>query len=226
MIDPIKVRPVLIELHHLPCIEYFACISGFGELRIEACENYRKQTYRNRCEVLTTNKTDLLTVPVRQQGAVKLYRDIRIDYRQDWIRRHWGCFQSAYGKSPYYEFYAPDLERVYRGKPVFLFDLNRELLTICLKFLGMNPRIAYTLSYEEKAGSKIFDARYRIKAKKDKENCFFYRSIPYYQTFGNDFVPNLSIIDLLFNQGPESPRVLKESRINGVSVAQNNEQSE
>lgn len=212
MIEPIKVETaVLLDLQYLPCIEYFCCISQFENVYLEACENYPKQTYRNRCDVLTTNKKDTLTVPVQHENRKVLYKDTRIDYSQNWIRRHWGCFQSAYGKSPFFEYYAPDLEAVYQKKPVFLFDLNRELLTVCLHFLRLNQSVRYTLSYSEIVDSKIFDARFLVNERKNAKNHFFYRSKPYYQTFGNDFVPNLSVIDLLFNQGPESIRVIRDS---------------
>lgn len=214
MVEPFKSmqleRTVLMELHYLPCLEYFTCLNNYDLVILEYQENYPKQTMRNRCYVKTTNKTDLLTVPV-VKGA-ELARDVKIDYGQDWRRRHWGCFQSAYGKSPFFEYYAPELNKVYSGRPAFLFDLNFDLLTVCLRLLGIKKKITGNLAYSEKTTADISDKRSKISGSAGSEGNF-YKSIPYYQTFGNDFVPNLSIVDLLFNQGPESRKILQQSQI-------------
>ncbi|WP_247234551.1 WbqC family protein [Telluribacter sp. SYSU D00476] len=204
-------KEVLIELHYLPSLAYFTCLMSHDIIWLETQENYPKQTYRNRCYVLTTNKVDVLTVPVQAGSKKAPVREVLIDYGQDWIRRHWGCFQSAYGKSPYFEYYAPYLEEIYRRKPEYLFDLNYELLTLCLRLIGIKKDIRYNMSYSENVPSNIFDARSLINDKKKDSAEVFYKSTSYYQTFGNDFVPNLSIVDLLFNQGPEARRILTES---------------
>lgn len=200
------MKALRLELHYLPCLEYFSCLMQHESIVLEYQENYLKQTYRNRCYVKTSNKIDLLTIPVLK-GTQKS-RDIRIDYSQDWVRRHWGCFQSSYGKSPFFEFYAPELELAYRKKPVFLFDLNFDLLTICLRFLGVKKVLSANLSYEEINREDVFDKRMAFNNKKTVFDEVEYKIPPYYQTFGNDFVPNLSIVDLLFNAGPESRKLL------------------
>lgn len=202
---------VVIELHHLPCFDYFAFFLQYDTIRLEVCENFPKQTYRNRCYVLAANKVDILTVPVKDSRKKIQIKDIQIDYNQSWIKRHWGCLQSAYGKSPYFEYYYRDLEIIYSRKPTFLFDLNIELLTLCLKKLGIKKSIEYTLSYSPTVESTQFDARSLVSDRKVRESPLFFSSTPYYQTFGNDFVPNLSIIDLLFNKGPEARQVLLDS---------------
>ncbi|MBB5286928.1 hypothetical protein HNQ92_005090 [Rhabdobacter roseus] len=204
-------QDVLIELHYLPCLDYFACLLSHRAVWLEAHESYPKQTYRNRCRVLTTNKVDTLTVPVQAGRSRQLMRDVKIDYGQAWIRRHWGCFRAAYGKSPFFEYYAPELEAVFQQKPIFLADLNERLLTICLRLLGITKNVQYTLSYEKEATSTIFDARSLISDKNGPESTIFMKKVPYYQTFGNDFLTNLSIVDLLFNQGPEARHILTES---------------
>lgn len=208
-------------MHYLPCLEYFSCLMQFDEVILDAHEPYARQTYRNRCRVLTANKVDVLTVPVKNRGDGNPIREVRIDYTQNWHRRHWGCLQSAYGKSPYFEHYAPGLEAVYHKKLPFLFDFNLELLTLCLYFLGIKKVITNTLSHPE-LEDNLFDARSLISAKKSPNDPVFYQSFPYHQTFGNDFVMNMSIVDLLFNKGPESRLVLSQS-IQPVNVP--NEQS-
>lgn len=201
---------VLLELHYLPCLEYFSCLLQFDELILEAHEPYPRQTYRNRCRVLTANKVDVLTVPVQNRGNGCTIRDVRIDYSQDWHRRHWGCLQSAYGRSPYFEHYSPAFEKVYLKKIPFLFDFNRELLTLCLHYLGISKGITSTLSHPER-DSDLYNATSVINVKKKSPGSVFYSEYTYQQTFGNDFVPNLSIVDLLFNKGPESRLVLNQS---------------
>ncbi len=207
------VSEVLLELQFLPCLEYLACILQYDTLRLEACENLPRRSPRNRCRVLTANKVDTLTVPLLESRRALPIRDVKIDYGQPWLRRHWGCLQSAYAKSPYFEYYAADFQALYQRTPTFLFDFNVELLTLCLKFLGIKKEITYTLSYQTDVEKSVFNARFLINPRKSEENGLFYQSIPYYQTFGNDFVPNLSIIDLLFNAGPESPLILRQSAI-------------
>ncbi|WP_025762269.1 WbqC family protein [Dyadobacter tibetensis] len=202
---------VRIELQYLPSLEYFCCLLKQDEIWLETEEVYQKQTYRNRCKVLTANKIDILTVPVKKYSHGTLSKDIEIDYDQNWKRRHWGCFQSAYGKSPYYEYYAPELRAIYDKEYQFLVDLNYELLTFCLRLVGLKKEVRYKMSGSEIASKPAKDFISTINNKKSTNNYKFYRSVPYYQTFGNDFVENLSIIDLLFNMGPESRGILISS---------------
>ena len=140
------LREVRLELQYLPCLEYFTCILSGDRVWIDVEEKYAKQTFRNRCSVLTANKVDILSVPIKSPGQESLTKDIKIDYSQDWIRRHLGCFQSAYGKSPFYEYYAPELISVFYKKYDFLIDLNYDLLTICLRLVGIKKEVTYNLS--------------------------------------------------------------------------------
>jgi hypothetical protein len=211
IVDTGQVRRVRIELQYLPCIEYFACILLYDEVFVDVRERYVKQTFRNRCQVLTTNKIDTLTVPVKGYDAASSTEDILIDYNQDWLRRHLGCLKSAYAKSPYYEFYAPEFISVYEKKPERLVDLNYELLTICLRLLGIKQKIRYNLSGIENEENGLVNDISVINNRKRPDSYKYYQPIPYYQTFGNDFVSNLSIVDLLFNMGPEAKSVLLRS---------------
>jgi hypothetical protein len=206
-----QIREVRIELQYLPCLEYFTCILQYDRVYIDIEERYAKQTYRNRCSVLTTNKIDTLTIPVKGYQPATPTKDILIDYNQDWIRRHLGCLQSGYGKSPFYEFYAHEFNRVYEKKLAYLVDLNYELLTICLRLVGIGTEIRYNLSGAGNEEMGIENAISLINNKKHPNSFKFYQPAPYYQTFGNDFVGNLSIVDLLFNMGPEAKSVLLRS---------------
>ncbi|MFD1142915.1 WbqC family protein [Larkinella insperata] len=204
---------IRIELHYLPSLTYFTALLPFDTVWLEAAEHYGKQSYRNRCYVLTANGPDRLTVPVLNGTHKQLIRDVRIDDRQAWTDRHWRCLVTAYSKAPFFEFYADDLETVFRRKWVYLFELNLELLTLCLKWLGWKKNIALTEIFERQVVSQVLDARSQINARGDTQNGRFYRPVAYQQNFGNVFVPDLSILDLIFCQGTEASNVLQQSLI-------------
>ncbi|UFH53053.1 WbqC family protein [Spirosoma sp. KNUC1025] len=208
--NPVESQPsrLLIELHYLPCLDYLSGVVQFGNVRFEAQEHYQKQSYRNRCYVLTANKVDVLTVPV-QQGTHHLpIRDLRIDNSQNWRMHHWRCLQAAYGKAPFFEYYAPDFELVFRKNWTFLLELNYELLTICLKLLRIDRQIDLTDWYDKVAPVGLFDARSKVNPRNGPESYVFHQPVAYSQNFGQEFVQNLSIIDLLFCQGPAALDVL------------------
>ncbi len=203
-----KPSELLIELHYLPCLDYFAGLLSFDRIRIEAAEQYQKQSYRNRCYVLTANKIDCLTVPVINGTHKQAIRDLKIDYGQAWQDRHWRCLQAAYGKAPFFEYVAPEFEPVIRKHWTFLFDLNQALLTLCLKWLQGKVPVSLTEWYEPQPESGLFDARSRLNARNRVDAYSFYTPIPYPQNFGVEFVPNLSIFDLLCCQGPAAKQYL------------------
>ena len=200
---------LLLELHYLPCLDYVSGLMQFEQVWIEAQEHYQKQSYRNRCYVRSANQVDALTVPVLRGTHHPPIRDLRIDNRQDWPMQHWRCLRAAYGKAPFFEYYAPEFEPVYHKNWTFLFDLNQELLTICLNLLGITPRISLTDWYDKNPPTGRFDARSRVNLRNGPESYIFHCPVPYPQNFGRDFVPNLSIIDLLFCQGSSAKDVLK-----------------
>lgn len=197
-----------IDLQYFPSLEYFCTLLKNEEIIIEAHEYFEKQSYRNRCIIQTTNKIDTLTVPVQNGNKKVLIKDLKIDYSQDWNRRHWGAIHSAYGKSPFFEFYSEYFKIILDKKPDFLFDLNIEILTICLKLLRLEKKVIFTENYQKNVET---DYRGLIHPKRNYELNNLYQPLSYRQNFGNEFVPNLSILDLLFCQGNQSLSVLKES---------------
>ncbi|GGD56989.1 hypothetical protein GCM10011514_21370 [Emticicia aquatilis] len=207
----LDTQSVLIDLQYLPSIEFFACIQSFSEIILECNENYIKQSYRNRCYILGSNKTEMLIVPVVDGNKKILIKDMKIDYSQRWNINHWRTISAAYGKSPFYEFYSDYFRNIYDKKHTYLWDLNLEMLTMCLKLLRVSKTIRQTEVYEKEANSTVFDARNLINPKKVSDSSQFYLPSPYQQNFGNEFVPNLSIIDLLFCRGNQATEILKKS---------------
>ena len=178
---------------------------------IEAHEHFVKQSYRNRSHILTANGADSLIVPVVHSGGKMPVREVKIDYSQPWVKRHWGAITAAYGKAPYFEYFGSDFEHVYQKKPAFLFDLNWELLTICLRLLRLKPTIRLTEVYKTEAEEGQFDALSVIHPKTAFRHNNLYIPVVYPQNFGNEFVPNLSVIDLLMCRGGEAGQILKRS---------------
>jgi hypothetical protein len=200
----------LIELHFLPSIAYFATLSRFESICIEKHEHYEKQTYRNRCHINTSQGLQKLVVPLKHMPGEKgktIITNIKIDYTQKWLNHHWRAIESAYRKAPYFEHYAPELHKTLFKKHLFLYDLNLELLTICLGWLGLNPTVKETVAYERSPSPGILDMRNLIHTKKPHTFGNLFKPAPYQQVFGKTFVMNLSLIDLVFCEGPNA-RVL------------------
>jgi hypothetical protein len=131
-------------------------------------------------------------------------RDVRIDYSKRWQQVHLRAIASAYGKSPYFQYYFDDIERLLLHSDRFLLDLNNKALNTCLEILGINKCISYTYSFVPPAGDRN-DFRYSITPKIKPDS----KQIPYIQVFGDgNFIPGLSILDLIFNTGPESVEYL------------------
>lgn len=209
------MNTVLIESHYLPSIPYFTAILSAQKIILESKEHFIKQTYRNRCEILTANGTEKLIVPLTSKHGKVCIKDVRIDYSQKWLLGHWRAIQSAYGKAPFFEFYGDALHSILFSKKEFLFDLNLELLTICLKWLKLSPEISESMSYVNTPAEGILDLRNVISAKKRDLLPSQLNSDPYTQVFGNMFVKNMSLIDLLFCEGPRALEIVRStSRMN------------
>ncbi|MCS6833189.1 MAG: WbqC family protein [Flammeovirgaceae bacterium] len=193
---------VLIELHYLPCLEYFIVLSKATHVWIEAHETFQKQTYRNRTYILTANKVERLTVPVLESTHHIPIQAVRIDYSQKWRQQHWRAIRSAYGKAPFFLYYADALEEELWKEHATLFDLNYSLLTLCHRLLGLSCQLETTTHYQKVAPDNLIDLRHKIHPKKQTG---ILHAVPYTQVFSNkvscSFVNNLSIIDLLFCEG-------------------------
>lgn len=203
----------LTESHYLPSIAFFSALSSSTEIVIERHEHFMKQTYRNRCHINTSHGVEQLTVPLTGKHGKVFITDIRIDYTQKWLTNHWRTIQSAYGKAPFFEHYVDDLEKVLFKKYEFLYDLNIQLLSMCLAWLKWNVVVSESLSYEKDCPLTTTDLRSLINPKKTELLAKFYNPSEYTQVFGNTFVSNMSLIDLIFCEGPVASKIIRASAV-------------
>jgi hypothetical protein len=203
------MKRVLADLHYFPSLEFFTAILDSEELLFSPIDRYQRQSFFNRCQIRLANKVETLSVPIVGRRPKISQSAIRIDYEQNWEKIHLRGIQSAYGKAPFYEFYFPYFEAVYQKKHEFLWDLNWDLLTICLKLLGLPVKIG-TLN-DVSFSTEIQDIRRLISPSVHFSERDIYTPQTYFQLFGSDFESNLSVLDLLFCEGPASKSVLLKS---------------
>ena len=193
---------ILLSTAYLPPVEYFSRIAHADEVLIESEENYLKQSYRNRCYILSAHGAQLLSVPVYLGSQHKTrVKDTRIDYSKRWQQVHLRAITASYNASPYFQFYIENIEKIISMKTEFLFDMNLQLTETVLKMLKLNKKITYTSEFKP-IGEADNDFRYKISPKEESR----FEVKEYLQVFNskNRFVQRLSIIDLIFNVGPEA----------------------
>ena len=203
----------IFSIAFFPPVEFFQITMKSDLLLMEATENYQKQSYRNRCNILTANGVLPLAVPVCHTHNTAI-REVRIDHKTDWQRKHWRAIESAYNGSPYFQYYADFFLPFFEKKYQFLFDYNMDILQTICKLLKIKTEIFYTdryvKNYEDAA-----DYRQCIHPKRNDEADYPLRIFtPYPQVFDYKFgfIPNLSIMDLIFNLGNESLEYLSNCR--------------
>lgn len=200
---------MIFPLFYFGPISYFAKLVQSEDYLFELHENFPKQTYRNRCYIMGANGKLRLGIPTKHDGA-RTFKDIKISYESPWQKEHAKSLISAYKSSPYFEFYEDELLPIIEKKEKFLVDLNIKTIEFINTKLKLNINFNFTENYH--TVDENVDFRNHFDAKSEPENVF----PTYMQVFDDklDFLPDLSIIDLLCNEGPKSTTYIEELNIN------------
>ncbi|HAA11539.1 MAG TPA: hypothetical protein DCE41_07505 [Cytophagales bacterium] len=204
----------LIELHYLPTLEYFCLLLKHKGCIIETHEHFQRRTFRSRTPILTDKGPLLLNLSLQggNKGSYKQHiQEILIDTKSQSTKKHWRTLQTAYSRAPFFEHYSPFFEPLFLSPPDTLFEFNHQLLTMCLRLTQIDIEISFSKDFVKASQSIQDDYRGFILPNQSFEQRSWYRPIRYNQVFGEEFIPNLSIVDLLFNAGPQSHDILYQS---------------
>ena len=211
---------ILIHPAYFGPVSQFVVLAKAENVIFENEDNYQKQTFRNRMYIYDSNGKLLLNIPIKHLSAItgkpksfgkhQLYKEVQIENEFDWQKQHWRALKSSYQTSPFFEFYEDEIYPLYHTKHKFLLDFNYHCLDFITDALQVDLNFSKTSEYIPNP-EKIMDFRPLINAKTETN----FQQNQYTQVFENKhgFLPNLSVLDLLFNEGPNSLNYLKEQEI-------------
>ncbi|MCD8260080.1 MAG: WbqC family protein [Bacteroides sp.] len=206
---------LLLTSAYLAPVHYYSKLYCYPVVQVEQHEHYIKQTLRNRCTIASANGPQTLSVPIIKPDTPKTpMKDIRISDHGNWRHLHWSAIESAYNSTPFFEYYRDYFQPFYEKKIEFLLDLNEQLCELVCRLTDLSVTIRRTESYQKEPASTIVDIREQTGSRKEFTLPDpHYRIVPYYQVFQEKqgFLPGMSMIDLLFNMGPESLLILEKS---------------
>ena len=209
----VQASGILLSTAYFAPVRYFTCLAAFSERYIEQHEHFIKQTYRNRAVILGANGPISLIVPVEKGRGQKIkIKDLRISYDEQWQRNQWRTIFSAYNSSPFFEYYSDDLEPFFRKNYTFLFDFNQQITQTILEILEIPTALNLTGAFEQiPQGCLNFREKIHPKVNRNTTDAHF-TAQPYTQVFSEKFgfIADLSILDLLFNEGPSAHSLLMD----------------
>ena len=198
---------LLIHPTYFPTVAHFVAIANADTVTFEAADNFQKQTFRNRMYVYGANGKLLLNIPVKHNKDKQktLYKNIEIENVEDWQKQHWRSIVSAYKSSPFFEYYEDDLKDLFTSPQTSLYNLNIELFKRLCDCIEIEINIEYTTVFE--STTSLTDCRHLVNSKKETP----IQLKNYTQVFGDKhgYLNNLSILDLLFNEGPNTLNYLE-----------------
>ncbi|MDN3205671.1 WbqC family protein [Algoriphagus sediminis] len=200
---------VAADLFYFPNLEFFTAIYGFEEIALFPKAYFRRNSYINRTEIRGANKVQRLSIPIQGRRPAIPQEELMINFHEKWQLDHFRTIQSAYGKAPFFEHYFPYFQGFLENPPESLWNLNKGVLTVCLKLLGLSAKVAEYPTLHDFRPEK--DLRGQISSNETWQKRGLYSPEPYFQLFGSDFEPNLSILDLLFCMGPEAKMIIESS---------------
>ena len=187
----------LLPTAYLAPISYYAILLQHPNCSIELHEHFVKQSIRNRCDIYGANGKLQLTIPKQRKGSDKtIIKEIQISYKQNWQKQHWNAIQSSYSSSPFFEYYQDELQAFFEKEEQLLVDFNQKLQKVILGLLQEGDNTSFTKKFQHEGSFSDFR----------NHNWKYKNLVAYDQVFMEKygFIPDLSIIDLLFNLGPES----------------------
>lgn len=202
------MEKAIAETHFFPCLEYFYHLHRVDEFVYEGHESFQKQSYRSRCEIMSANGVLSLNIPIIHGETRNSIQTTLIDYKENWLQPFWRTIEAAYKRSPYFDYFELVFKPILFKKTENLFELNSEIIAACTKFLAINTNLTISSDYQAVYSDQL-DLRNTISPKK-KNTQLLFSSYP--QNFGDTFSNNLSIIDLIMNEGPAGILVLKTAQ--------------
>lgn len=207
------MSPVVLSSAYWPNLHYMHHLLNADQVTIDLYEYFEKQSFRNRTRILTANGALSLSIPVAKWKDKTPMKDIEISYSEDWQKQHWRALVSAYKNSPYFDFLEDEIRSFYEQEFQYLHDYNAEQLKWIVKAFRIKKEIHYSTGYIEAGSSSgLIDLRQNIHPKKEISSPEIKQLLdtPYYQTFASKFgfTANLSVLDLIFNEGIKSHHYL------------------